>query len=186
MKPIRLLLTLFLTLFLLPACGARNVGNAQNEWMVYHAASNSTVNPSFPPYSFEYPSDWTIDESANHITFASDAKLLKNVPEKLKSGQIIAGLSMNVNMSPEEMVSTYSCTLGSMIHFGNIISFFVNGHPAAYQEGVNPETGDQLFIVATDIGRNTRGLLTSRIAEGELELWKEILFQIAQSLQVEQ
>jgi hypothetical protein len=39
--------------------------------------------------------------------------------------------------------------------------------------------------IASDIGENTRSLLTARMAGDELEQWKEILFQTAQSSQVE-
>lgn len=182
MKRIGLLFTLFVFFFLLPACGA---GNTQNDWTVYHAKRDSLVNPNFPAYSFEYPSTWRLEESANHITLASDGKLLKDMPEKLHAGQILAGLSMNMDTSPEDMITGYESTLGSAIQFEDITSFIVNGRPAAYQVGTNSENGDQVFVLATDIGENTRGLLTARMAEGELDGWKDILFRIAQSLQVE-
>lgn len=185
MKRTSLLLTLFVALFLLSSCGSRAEVNAQNEWKVYHAAKDSPVNPNFSAYSLEYPSAWKLDEAANHITFASEANLLKDVPEKLKSGQVIAELSLNVNMSPEEMVDTYATTLGNLVHFTDKLSFIVNGRPAAYREGTNPETGDQTFILAVDIGENTRGLLTARMAEGELDVAKETLMKMAQSLQME-
>lgn len=132
-----------------------------------------------------YPSGWKLDEAANHITLASEAKLLKDVPEKLSPGQIIVGLSLNVNMSPEEMVNTYTSTLGSLVRFTDLVPFIVNGRSAVYQEGTNPETGDQTFIVAVDIGENTRGLLTTRIAEGELDVGKETLMKMTESLQLE-
>ena len=185
MKPIRLFLTLFLSLFLLAACGAQGTGNAQNDWKVYHAKAASLVNPNFPAYSLEYPSAWAKQEEANHIMFASDAKLLKVTPQKLELGQIIAGLSMNVNRTPEEMIDTYASTLKGTIQFEDAVSVIVNGHPAAYQKGKNSETGDETFVIATDIGENTGGLLTARIAAGEADKWKEILFRIAQSLQLE-
>ena len=182
MKRIRLLLMILLPLFLLPACGT---GNTQNDWKVYHAKPGSPVNPNFSAYSFEYPSTWKMEQEANHFTFVPDAKLFRDVPEKLNSGQIIAGLSMNVDISPEQMIDGYTSTLGDKIQFTEIVSIVVNGHPAAYREGKNLQTGDQVFVIATDIGENTRGLLTARVAEGELEAWKEDLFRIAQSLQLE-
>jgi hypothetical protein len=183
MKLVRLFLTLSLFIMLLPACGR---DDTQNDWRVYHAKPGSLLNPNFPAYSLEYPSAWSMEESASHITFASDGKLLKDVPERLKAGQIIAVLSMNTDLSPEDMITGHTSTLGSVIQFEGITSFIVNGRPAAYQVGRNSETGDQVFVSAMDIGKNTRGLLTARVAEGELDGWKDVLFRIAQSLQVEE
>jgi hypothetical protein len=41
------------------------------------------------------------------------------------------------------------------------------------------------LALAVDMGEQTRGLLTARMAEGELEKWEEVLFKLAGSLQVE-
>jgi len=182
MKYNRLFWIFLLTASLLSACGS---GSPQSEWKVYHAKKGSLVNPNFPAYSFEYPSAWTLDEAANHITFASEAKLLKSVPERLTAGQIIAGLSLNTDMSPDDMVSGYASGLSDVIQFGEPLSFIVNGHPASYQEGTNSKTGDQLLILAVDIGQGTQGLLTASIAAGELEIPKDTLMRMAQSLQIE-
>ena len=181
MKRIYLLLVLFLTVLLSVACGA---SSAQSDLKVYHAKRGGLVNPNFATYSFEYPSNWKIQEEANHIAFASDANLLKSPPEKLQSGEIIAGLSMNKNMSPEDMIDSYT-TSHTNIQFDPMVSMIVNGHKAAYQSGTDSETGDQTLIVATDIGDNLRAFLTARLAAGELDQWKETFFRIAQSLQVE-
>jgi hypothetical protein len=181
MKLTSFLRSLLLIALLLTACGAQTPGEA---WTVYRAASNTLVNPNFAPYSFEYPSHWEVEETANSITFASEAGLLQEPPEKLEPGQILAGLSINLNMPPEEMVETYTSSLGSLIQFEEPVSVRLNGRQAVYRQGVNPETGDLIFALAVDMGEETRGLLTARMAEGELEKWEEVLFKLAGSLQV--
>ena len=35
---------------------------------------------------------------------------------------------------------------------------------AAYQEGTNPQTSDEMLVIATDIGENRGRLITTRIA----------------------
>jgi len=89
-------------------------------------------------------------------------------------------------VSPEEMINRYTSTLGSEIQFDPMTSMIVNGHPAAYQSGINAETGDQTFVIAADIGENLRGLLTARVAGGKLDGCKETFFRIAQSLAMDQ
>ena len=42
-------------------------------------------------------------------------------------------------MPPEEMVETYTSSLGSMIQFEEPVSVRLNGREAVYREGVNPE-----------------------------------------------
>ena len=76
-------------------------------------------------------------------------------------------------------------TLSGFIEFKDPVSFIVNGRPAEYRAGANPKTGDQTFIIAVDIGENTRALLNSRMAEGEVDVQKETLMKIAESLQME-
>ena len=182
MKLTFLLVPLLLITLSLSACGAQTPGDA---WTVFNAASDTLVNPQFPAYSFEYPSYWKVEEAANHITFASEAKLLQDPPDKLEPGQILAGLSLNRNMPPEEMVETYTSGLGSLIQFDGPVAVRLNGRSAIYQQGTNPETGDLTFALAMDMGEELRGLLTARMAAGEFEKWEEILFKIAGSLQVE-
>ena len=58
------------------------------------------------------------------------------------------------------------------------------GPRVVYQQGANPETGDLTFALAVDMGEETRGLLTARMAGGEFEKWEEILFKMAGSLRV--
>src|SRR5687767_14923464 len=175
-------ITFFLASFLLSACGAPTPGDA---WTVYQAAADTLVNPAFPAYSFEHPSYWELEEAANNITFASEAKLLQDPPKKLEPGQIIAGLSINVDMPPEEMVESYTSGLGSLIQFEEPAAVRLNGRLAVYRQGVNSETGDVSFALAIEMGEKTRGLLTARMAAGEFEKWEEILFKMAGSLRVE-
>ena len=47
------------------------------------------------------------------------------------------------------------------------------------------EGGGTLFVLAIDMGEETRGVLTARMAQGEFEKWEEILFKMAGSLRVE-
>jgi hypothetical protein len=180
------LVVLFLSLFLLSACGspAEPAGDA---WTVYRAANDTLVNPNFPAYSFEYPSYWRTEETANHIAFASEAKLLQDPPETMQPGQILVGLSLNSNMPPEEMLTGYTSTLESILQFDEPLSVRLNGRQAIYQLGVDRETGDALFVLAVEMGdaAGTRGLLTARMAEGEFSKWEEVLFKMAGSLQVE-
>ena len=185
MKRSLLLLALSLTFFLLSACAEINAVDPGREWTVYQADSNSLVNPSFPTYSFEYPSYWIIEEGPNSLTFASEAKLLQEPPETLRTGQIIVGLSINTDMPPAEMVESYTSTLGGTLKFGETNLVRLNGRPAAYQEGLSPETNDAAFVLAIEMDEELRGLLTARIAEGELEKWEEILFKMAESLKIE-
>jgi hypothetical protein len=182
MRYIPPLLNFFLAIFLLVACGTQTPPDA---WTVYNAANDTPVNQNFPSYSFEYPSYWELEEDANNITFASEAKLLQDPPEKLEPGQIILGLSINQNMPPEEMVGGYTATLES-IQFEEPVAVRLNGREAVYQKGVERE-GGTLFVLAIDMGdaTRTRGLLTARMAEGEFEKWEEILFKMAGSLKID-
>ena len=174
MKNIRFIHFLSVVIFLLTACGPKN------EWVSYSVDHDAGILP----YTFEYPASWTMDAGNNHIGFVSDAKLLKKVPEKLGSGQIIVGLSMNINMSPEEMVLFRSKWLEEIITFSEPVSLLLDGRPVAYQEGVNVETKDETLLIAVDIGQNTRGLLSARMAEGELEVWRETLMRMVKSLKL--
>ena len=182
MKHLHVIFLLLLSLSI-TACGSPSAP-AGDAWTVYHAASDTLVNPNFPAYSFEYPSHWEMDEAANHITFASEAKLLREPPEKLEAGQILAGLSLNMNMPPEEMVEAYTSGLGSLVQFEGAVAIRLNGRSAVYQQGVHLESGDVSFALAIDMGEERRGLLTARMAGGEFEKWEEVLFKIAGSLQV--
>ena len=184
MKRRFLLVTLFLIFLLISACGAQA---PQDAWTLYRAGRGTLVNQAFAPYSFEHPSYWRVEEAANKLTFASEEALLRKPPEKMMAGQIIAGLSINVNMPPEEMVQTYTSSLGSFNQFEEPVAVRLNGRSAVYQQGVNVETGDVSFVLAMDMDPNgeTRGLLTARMAEGEFEKWEEILFKMAGTLQVE-
>lgn len=182
MKRTLLLLPLSLAIILLSACGAPA---AQNAWSVYQAASDTPVNPGFPAYSFEYPSYWEVQEAANHIGFASEAGLFENPPAKMKPGQILAGLSLNTDMPPEEMVQGYTSTLESRVQLEEPAAVRLNGRRAVYQQGTDRETGDVLFVLAVEMDSQTRGLLTARMAEGEFTKWEEVLFKLAGSLQME-
>jgi hypothetical protein len=141
-------------------------------------------DPAFPPYSFEYPSSWTMNAGNNHIGFVSKKNLLKDVPKKLKAGQIIVGLSMNKNMAPEEMVLTRTNGLDDIIQFSAPVATTVDGLPAVYQEGINYETNDESLFIAADVGQNMRVLISSRMAEGELALWRETLMSMVKSVQI--
>lgn len=174
MKTIRFPL-IVLAVLLLGACAPGNT------WSTYSVDGDAT----FPPYSFEYPSSWTTDDTgANYIGFVSDPDLLNDVPDKLKPGQIIVGLSLNINMAPEEMVLTRTDGLDDIIRFDAPVSITLDGRTAVYQEGVNIETKDDTLYIAVDLGQNVRGLLSSHMAEGELELWHETLTRMATSLQI--
>jgi hypothetical protein len=179
MKPTSLILTLLLTLFLLSACTPRN------EWTTYSVSEFLEKEP-FLPYSFEYPSDWAfLDEGSNHIALASDKKLFKDVPDKLKPGQIIVKLSMNITMPPDEMVEIRADGMRDVFRFNDVVSFELNGRSAAYIEGSELEMNDQAFFIAVDIGENMRGLLVSYMADGELETWRETLMRMAKSLRID-
>ena len=182
MKRGSLFIVFLLIFYLLSACGSQPAGDA---WTTYHAANDTRVNPNFPSYSFEYPSYWKIDEGVNNIAFVSQAKLLKDPPKKLEAGQLIAGLSLNQNMSPAEMVEVETSHLESIIQFEEPVAIRLNGREAVYQKGLEHETGGMLFILAIDMGRNTRGLLSARMAVDEFEKWEEVLFKMAGSLEVD-
>ena len=186
MKRDLLFIVLFLISCLLSACGVSAGPASSSSWTAYHAATKTVVNPQFPAYAFEYPTSWKMEEGVNHISFASEASLLNDPPERLQPGQIMAGLSINVGMPPKDMVESYITNLGSTIHFEELVSVQLNGHQAAYQQGVDSETGEGRFVLAVDMGGDTRALLTARIAQGEFETWQETLFKMAESLQVEQ
>jgi len=152
----------------------------KNEWATYSVNDD----PAFPPYSFEYPSSWTMDAGNNYIGFVSNKNLLKDPPKKLKTGQIMVGLSMNMNMPPEEMLLRRTNGLDAIIQFSAPVAITLDGYPAVYQEGVNYETKDESLFIAADVGQNMRVLISSRMAEGELELWRETLMRMVKSLQI--
>ncbi|MFT3894738.1 MAG: hypothetical protein QM730_24170 [Anaerolineales bacterium] len=152
----------------------------KNEWTTYTVDYDAGILP----YSFEYPSSWTMEPGNNHIAFFSKKKLSKDVPEKLKPGQIIVGLSMNISMAPEEMVLLRTEGLDDIIRFDDLISLTLDERPAAYQEGVLHDVNDEMLIIAVDVGQNQRVLLSARMAEGELETWRETLLHMVKSLKV--
>ena len=166
---------IFLFLCPLSSCTPRNA------WTTYTV---DTAEPVFRSYSFEYPANWTIEEGNNQISLVSHAKLLKDVPDKLEPGQIIVGLSMNINMLTEEMVNARADGLNSIIRFDDSVSVELDGRPSVYKQGSHTESKDQIFILAVDLGQNMRGLLTARTAEGELEKWREVMLRMARSLQI--
>ncbi|MBI5950924.1 MAG: hypothetical protein HY865_04655 [Chloroflexi bacterium] len=178
MKNIPFILILLISALLLPACAS------QNEWTT-HSVSDFVENEQFYPYSFQYPSGWILKEGNNHFALFSKKRLLTDVPDKLQPGQIIVTLSMNTSMSPEKMVDFRADWLDEIIGFDDTISIQLNGRPAAYKEGTHFETKDESFFIAVDMGKNMRGLLNSRMAEGELEKWRETLMRIAESLQID-
>ena len=152
----------------------------KNEWATYSVDDD----PAYPPYSFEYPSSWAMDVGNNHIGFVSKKKLFKDVPQKLKPGQILVSLSMNANMSPEKILLMGTRGLDEIIQFSAPVAITVDGYPAVYQEGVHYETNDESLFIAADVGQNMRVLLSSRMAEGELALWRETLLRMVQSVQI--
>lgn len=165
---------LFVIVLLFTAC------TPKNEWSTYTVDYDAGILP----YTFEYPSAWTMNPGNNYIGFVSKRNLLKEAPKKLKAGQIIVGLSMNINMSPEEMVTTRTNGLDDIIQFSDPVAITLDGRPAAYQEGINYETKDESLFIAVDVGQNQRVLLSSRMAEGELETWRETLLHMVKSLKV--
>lgn len=173
MKNIRPVFALSLVLFLLAACGPRN------EWTTY------TVNETpLSPYSFEYPADWVLKAGNDYFNLASDAKLSEDIQEKLKPGQILVSLTMNINMPPEKMLDDRASMLQGVVEFKETVSTELNGRPAAYKEGTETKSGGQIFMIAVDMGENMRGLLNAKMAKGELDKWRETLMKMAKSLRV--
>jgi hypothetical protein len=173
MKTVRPIFALSLVLFLLAACGPRN------EWTTY------TVNETqLTPYSFEYPADWMMEAGNDYFNLASDAKLSEGVHEKLKPGQILVSLTMNINMPPERMLDVSASMLQGAVEFKETVSIESNGRPAAYKDGTETKSGDQIFMIAVDMGKNMRGLLYAKMAKGELDRWRETLMKMAKSLRV--
>jgi hypothetical protein len=72
-----------------------------------------------------------------------------------------------------------------VFRFNDVVSFELNGRPAAHIEGSQLETNDQAFFIAVDMGENMRGLLVFYMAEGELEIWRKTLLQMAKSLRID-
>jgi hypothetical protein len=171
------LLVAFVAMVLISACGARN------KWITFRV-NEPPPNSNLLPYSFQYPPDWVGYYENNNITFASDEALLMDITDKLKPGQIIVNINANVDMPPEELVETSASSLTGVIEFDETVLYDLNNRPAAYLEGINPETGDQVIFIAVDMGKNMRGLVLSRVAEGELAQWKKTLMKVAESFQV--
>ena len=167
----------FLILMMLQAC------QQQDNWttLTFH---EDPPKPNFPSYSLQYPSTWVGMSERNHITLASEESLLKDVPGQLDTGQIVVNVNVNINTSLEDMIKAYASTLQSNAEFDNPVSYELNDRPAAYQEGAYAESGDQIFIIAVDMGENMRALLTSRMAAGELNDWRRTLMRVAESFRV--
>ena len=158
-------------MLLVSACTPRD------EWAT-HLASDS----GFADYAFDYPAHWSLEDGNNFISLVYPKSIRGNAPDTLKAGQIMVSMSLNINKSPEEMVTYRAETLTGLIEFNAVQSFDLEGRPAASMEGVNPETQDQTLLLALDMGQNTRALLSARVAPGELETWLETLLRIAGSL----
>jgi hypothetical protein len=174
MKRLGLLFIQFLIVLVLQAC------RGQENWNTL-TIHGSSLNPDVLAYSFQYPSTWVGRSDKYQVTLASEESLLMNVPEQLDAGQIIVNLSVNTDALPEDMLEMYVSTLQSSVAFEDSVPYELNDRPAAYKEGAYAESGDQIFIIAVDIGENMRGLLTSRTAEGELRDWRKTLLKIAES-----
>jgi hypothetical protein len=172
-----LLLVLLPIIFLLSACGP------QNEWSSY-TYSDFPQASSFLPFSFEYPTNWVLEQGNGRIAFASEPKILSNAPKNMESGQILGSLTTNINTSPEEMVDFYASTHEEVILFKETVVLELNGRPAAYKEGMEAEEDGQIFIIAVDMGQNQRGLLVAKMAADELVTWKDTLMKIMESLRV--
>ena len=179
MKYIRQILSLFLVSLWIVACTPKNELNTLSV-----AVSEAEAKAGFRPYSFEYPPDWVVEEGNNVIILASEAKLLKDVPDKLSSRQLIMVMSMNINSPPGDMVDYFVSSHLDLLQFNETIAYEVNGRPAAYREGSFPGTGDEALVIAVDMGDNMRGLLVTSLAQGALALWKDTLLGIAESLRV--
>lgn len=178
MKKIRHLLILFSTLYLLTACGPKN------EWSSY-TYEDIPLEAGFLPFSFDYPTNWVLEEGIGRIAFASESKILGNAPKEMKPDQILGSLTTNINMPPQEMVEYYESTHVGVIEFKETILLELNQRPAAYKEGIEVEEGGQIFIIAVDMGQNQRGLLLAKMAAGELDTWRDTLMKIAESLRVD-
>ena len=171
MKITRLLPALLLLAYAVSACTPRA------EW-----AQHAVNDKGFPPYTFEYPSSWWLEEGNNFSSMVSKKKLLEDAPEKLEPGQVIVGLTLNINMSPEEMVQYRIDSLTGFIRFEEVVPTTLNERPAAMAVGIQPDSEDQTLLIAVDLGQNNRALLSSRIAAGELETWRETLYHIVNSI----
>lgn len=169
----RFFILLFLIVLPFVAC------TPADEW-----ATQAVNDAGFPPYTFEYPSSWRLEAGNNFSSLVSHKKLLneEDIPKKLEPGQIIVGLTLNINMPPEEMVQYRIDSLTGFITFEEVTAFELNGRPAASAVGVQPESQDQTFLLAVDLGQNNRALLSARIAAGELETWRETLYHIVNSI----
>ena len=171
MKFIRLFPILCLVILPLLACAPAD------EW-----ATHSVDDAGFPPYTFEYPANWVLEAGNNFTSLVSQKKLLNDPPEKMEPGQVIVGLTLNINMPPEEMVQYRIDSLQGFITFEEVTSLELNGRPAALTAGTQPDTHDQTFLLAVDLGGNNRALLSARLAAGELETWRETLYHIVNSI----
>ena len=171
MKITRLLSALLLLVHAVSACTPRA------EW-TQHAVNDK----GFPPYTFEYPASWWLEEGNNFSSLVSQKKLLDDVPEKLEPGQVIVGLTLNINMPPEEMVQYRIDSLTGFIAFEEVASTTLNGRPAAMALGVQPDSEDQTLLIAVDLGQNNRALLSARTAAGEMETWRDSLYHIVNSI----
>lgn len=171
MKTIRLFPVLSLIILPLLACAPTN------EW-----ATHAVEDAGFPPYTFEYPASWALETGNNFTSLVSQKKLLNDPPEKMEPGQIIVGLTLNINMPPEDMAQYRIDSLQGFITFEEVTSLELNGHPAALAVGTQPDTQDQTFLLAVDLGGNNRALLSARLAAGELETWRETLYHIVNSI----
>jgi hypothetical protein len=177
MKKHRYLLILLSIIFLLSAC------QPKNEWSSY-TYEDIPLEAGFLPFSFEYPTNWVLEEGIGRIAFASESKILGNAPKEMKPGQIMGSLTTNINMSPQEMVDYYESTHVGVIEFKETVLLELNQRPAAYKEGTEVQEGGQIFIIAMDMGQNQRGLLLAKMGVNELDTWRDTLLKIAGSLQV--
>lgn len=173
MKTQRLFPILLLILFSLVAC------TPAEEWRI------QPVNDAgFPPYTFEYPANWELQAGNNFHTLVSHKDLLnaETLPDQLEPGQILVGLTLNIEKTPKELLQYRIDSLTGFITFEEITAFELDERPAASVVGSQPDNQDQIFILAVDLGQNNRALLSARIAAGELETWRETLYHIVNSI----
>ena len=147
--------------------------------------SASTQNPDLLSYSLQYPSSWVGRSDKEHVILASEEALLRQVPRQLESGQIVVELSVDTHLLPEDMVQAYAARLQGQANFSDTVAFELNKRPAARKLGAFAESGDEVLVMAVDMGENMCALIAARVAKGELKKWDDILFKVAESLKVE-
>jgi hypothetical protein len=162
---------------LLSACSSKSAS---------YRVINLSDKATYPDYTIEYPSSWSLHERSGHmVLIASDPQLLEGPPpETFTPGQVMVVITvLKAQPSLDSMGASVAVDIGRSRLGGLDMS-----DPAAmsaYQEGLDPDTGDPSLLILRGMmgpwGKSWAALV-AHFAAGEQDKYNDVIFRISKSL----